>query len=64
MARHVTKTRLYARDELIDMAKDVCFCHLNRAQRRKCGADQAQPAIWTLGPIEQQNGPQRFPKTA
>ena len=60
---YVTKTRLYARDELIDMAKDGLFLATLTAHKgENAGADQAQPAIWTLGPIEQQNGPQRFPK--
>ena len=60
---YVTKTRRYARDELIDMAESGSFVATLTAHKgTNAGADQAQPAIWTLGPIEQQNGPQRFPK--
>lgn len=60
---YVTKTRRYARDELFDMAESGSFVATLTAHKgTNAGADQAQPAIWTLGPIEQQNGPQRFPK--
>jgi hypothetical protein len=60
---YVTKTRRYARDELFDMAESGSFVATLTAHKgTNAGADQAQPVIWTLGPIEQQNGPQRFPK--
>jgi YVTN family beta-propeller protein len=62
-SEYVTDTGRYSRDELIDMAEEGLFIGTVTAHKGvNAGADQAQPALWTLGPIEQQNGPQRFPQ--
>lgn len=60
---YVSNLGQHSRVELIDMANAGHFIGTLTAHTgANAGAAQAQPALWTLGPIEQQNGPQRFPQ--
>lgn len=53
----------YSRDELMAMASTGTFVGTFTAHLGpKADPDHPQPALWTLGPIEQQSGPQVFPK--
>ncbi len=52
----------YSQEELFAKAKTGQFVGTLTAHHgTKSDADHPQPAIWTLGPIQEQSGPQRFP---
>ena len=52
----------HTRKELVAMAGAGKFLGTLTAHKGpNAGADQAQPALWTLGPIAEQAGPQEFP---
>lgn len=56
-------TSQYSREQLFAMAKSGQFVATLTAHHGvKTDADHPQPALWTLSPIEQQSGPQVFPK--
>lgn len=58
--RHVDTS--YSREELIRLAAEGKFIGTLTARHgQKDDVDYPQPAIWTLGPIEQQRGRQDFP---
>lgn len=53
----------HSRDDLFAMARAGKFIGTLTAHHGvNTDADHPQPALWTLGPIEQQSGPQVFPK--
>lgn len=52
----------FTRDELVSLAADGRFIGTFSAHHGdRADVDHPQPAIWTLGPIEQQSGRQEFP---
>ena len=59
---YLSKHGRYSREELFAKAKSGQFVGTLTAHHgTKSDADHPQPAIWTLGPIQEQSGPQRFP---
>jgi len=60
---YVTKTGRMSRGDLFALTKAGKFVATLTAHHGvNTDADHPQPALWTLGPIEQQSGPQRFPR--
>lgn len=60
---YTTAVGRMSREDLFGMAKSGKFVGTLTAHHGvNTDADHPQPAIWTLSPIEQQSGPQQFPK--
>ena len=59
---YLSNDRRYSQEELFAKANTGQFVGTLTAHHgSKSDADHPQPAIWTLGPIQEQSGPQRFP---
>ncbi|TWT39885.1 hypothetical protein KOR42_50910 [Thalassoglobus neptunius] len=55
--------KAFSREELIEMADSgELIVTLTGYHGERSDSAHPQPAIWTLGPIEKQRGPQKFPK--